>query len=309
MTGTREIKVLRGESLSRHSTIRIGGPAEYFFLPESCEELLGILSDVSSGCLPAPLRFFGKGSNILFSDEGLSGTVISTKRLTALEALPDGSFLAQAGVSMPYLSKVAAFSGRSGFSFMAGIPGTVGGGVAMNAGTPEGDFSRIVKEIRVVSPSGVIKSLSGADLEFSYRHSIFSGSLPKKEKSGSCAMLPEGGVILDVLLSGEPEDPAFLQEKSKESLSRRSERQPLDKPSLGSVFRNPESDYAGRLIELSGLKGSQKGGIRISPKHCNFFINEGSGTAGEFLDLMEEARQRVLVRTGIVLSPEVQTLF
>jgi UDP-N-acetylmuramate dehydrogenase len=297
MTNSGAITGLRRENLSRHSTIRIGGPAEYFFLPESFDDLSRILADVASGSLPSPLRFFGKGSNILFSDAGLSGTVVSTKRLTVLTVLPDGSFLAQAGVSMPYLSKVAAFSGRSGFSFMAGIPGTVGGGVAMNAGTPEGDFSRIVKKVRVVSPEGVITTLSGDDLDFSYRHSIFSGEAP------------ECGVILDVLLSGEASDPAVLQEKGKESLIRRNERQPLDRPSLGSVFRNPQSDHAGHLIEISGLKGVQKGGISISRQHCNFFVNEGYGTAAEFLDLMEEVRQRVKTLTGFLLVPEVQTLF
>jgi UDP-N-acetylmuramate dehydrogenase len=309
MTNAGETKALRGESLSRHSTIRIGGPAEFLFLPETLDELMEVLADVSSGCLPSPLRFFGRGSNILFADAGISGTLVSTKRMTALTVLPDGSFLAQAGVSMPYLSRVAASEGISGLSFMSGIPGTVGGGVAMNAGTPDGVFSRIVREVRVLSPSGNILSLKGMDLEFSYRHSIFSGSPPKTAKAETGMMLPDGGVILEVLLSGERADPFFLQEKGKESLLRRSERQPLDRPSLGSVFRNPQSDYAGRLIELSGLKGAKKGGILISPKHCNFFINEGDGTADQFLDLLEETRQRVKDLTGVALSPEVKTLF
>lgn len=308
MTNAGGTKALRGESLSRHSTIRIGGAAEYFFLPESDEELFEILADVSSGSLPSPLHFFGRGSNILFSDEGLSGTVISTKRMTRLKSLPDGSFLAQGGVSMPYLAKVAASRGRSGFSFMSGIPGTVGGGVVMNAGTPEGDFSRIVKEVRVISPMGHLSRLDGSVLEFSYRQSIFSASSSQKETSRAEPFLPAGSIILDVLLSGEEADPSVLQERGKESLSRRSELQPLDKPSLGSVFRNPKSDYAGRLIEISGLKGIKNGGICISPKHCNFFINEGSGTANQFLELMEEVRSRVQTLTGHILFPEIQTL-
>lgn len=271
MTNSGAIKGLRSEKLSSHSTIRIGGPAEYFFLPESFDDLTKILADVRSGILPSPLRFFGKGSNILFPDKGLSGTVVSTKRLTGLTVLPDGSFLAQAGVSMPYLSRVAASSGSSGFSFMAGIPGTVGGGVAMNAGTPEGDFSRIVKKVRVVSPEGVISTLSGDELAFSYRHSIFS------------AEGPECGVILDVLLSGEPSDPAVLQEKGKESLMRRNERQPLDRPSLGSVFRNPQSDHAGHLIEISGFKGVQKGGSASAKSTVIFLLMKDPERQRNFL--------------------------
>lgn len=309
MTHAGEIKTLKNERLSMHSTIRIGGPAEYFFLPETVEELMVILADVSSGSLPSPLRIFGKGSNILFADKGLSGTVISTKRLTAMTVLPDGSFLAQSGVSMPYLARVAATAGVSGFSFMSGIPGTVGGGVAMNAGTPDGDFSRIVREVRVLSPSGTITRLTGEDLQFSYRHSVFSGVHSKTMDTGSDSNLQGGAMILDVLLSGVPADPLLLQEAGRMALLRRSESQPLDQPSLGSVFRNPQPDFAGRLIEQSGLKGAKKGGIRISPKHCNFFINEGSGTAGEFLDLMSETRQRVQDLTGVVLFPEVLNFF
>ncbi len=285
------------EKLSRHSTIRIGGEADLLFLPSGEEELLRILEGVYAGRYPRPVTFFGKGSNILFSDRGLYGTSISTKKMSGLRVLPDGRLLAQAGVSMPYLSRMAALSGCGGFSFMAGIPGTVGGGVAMNAGTPDGDFKTIVEQVRVVTPSGTIETLQGPALDFGYRHSIFA--------PGPGAV---GLFILDVLLRGEPGDPVVLAQESKDSLARRNERQPLDKPSLGSVFRNPVPDHAGRLIEASGLRGIASGGIRVSPKHCNFFVNEGSGTASEFLDLLDVVRGRVHSDTGQNLVAEVEVL-
>lgn len=291
------------EPLSRHSAIRIGGPAQYLALPGSLPALLDVLEAVSCGKLPGPVRYIGNASNLLFPDGGMAGTLISLKRMSGFRILDGGVIEADAGAYLPRLAFHAARKGVAGFGFLSGIPGTVGGGVVMNAGTRSSEMADVLLEVRVVDRTGRIRTLSGSDLGFGYRSSLFQENRALMEDS------PYGGcVIVGATLSGISGDPDSLMEEWVNLRSERSRTQPLSLPSLGSVFRNPEGCFSGRLIEQSGWKGHLRGGIQISPLHANFFVNTGRGLARDFRELMGSVRESVYRGTGVLLEAEVELL-
>jgi UDP-N-acetylmuramate dehydrogenase len=278
--------------LSRFTSLRVGGPADVLATPESRADLARLLAICARHRLPHLV--LGAGFNTLALDAGVEGVVIQLGRLRSLEERPGGMLRAEAGVSHNQLLKLCIRQGFSGLEFGAGIPGTIGGWVAMNAGIPSREVQHVVREIEVMAPTGAgIRHLERRALRFVYR--------------GLRGLAP-GSVILSALFAVSFSTPALVKAEVDRLLARRAQTQPLDVPSCGSVFKNPPGDHAGRLIELVGLKGHRLGGAQISPLHANFIANLGGATAADVLALMHEAQVRVLAQTGRRLVPEVRVI-
>jgi len=278
--------------LSRHTSLRIGGPADALATPADRADLSRALAICARHRVPHLV--LGAGFNTLALDAGVEGVVIQLGRFRRLEERPGGTLRAEAGVSHNQLIKFCIRHGFSGLEFGAGIPGTVGGWVAMNAGIPSREVQHVVREVEVMAPSGSsIRHLERAALRFVYR--------------GLRGLAP-GSLILSALLAVSFSTPARVKAEVADLLARRSQTQPLDVPSCGSVFKNPPGDHAGRLIEAAGLKGHRIGGAQISPVHANFIANVGGASAADVLALMREAQARVLAQSGIKLVPEVKVI-
>ena len=276
-------------ALARFTTWRIGGPAELLARPIDREDLsLAIEWAFRQG---VPWRVLGNGSNLLVRDEGLRGLVIRTRKvLDGLEH--DGPRLvAGAGASFPAVARRAAALGLSGLEFGAGIPGTIGGAIVMNAGWHEFEIGNVVETVQVLEPDGAVRELDRAACEFGYRKSLFRG---------------RGGVVLGASLRLEPGDPSEIEARLEQFASSRKIHQPTELPSCGSVFLKPDGDFAGRLIEQAGLKGLRIGDVQVSPKHANFFVNLGQGTAADALALVERVEQEVAARFGVQLVREFE---
>jgi UDP-N-acetylmuramate dehydrogenase len=236
-----------------------------------------------------PSFVLGGGSNLLVRDGGIAGVVVHLKHLNRIEAAGPAAVTAEAGASYPKLSLFAAEKGLSGLEFAVGIPGTVGGAVAMNAGIPGEETASVLKEITLVGEAGRVARFPKEGIAFGYR----SAALPK-------------GIVVSASFALSPSPAAQIDEKMKRLLQRRRETQPLSFPNVGSVFKNPEGRFAGRLIEAAGLKGQRSGGAQISERHGNFIVNCGQATAKEVLGLIELIRQKVRAESGVVLEPEVK---
>ncbi len=292
----RELQQLLGERvrfdapMARFTSLRVGGPADAVAEPGSRAELLGLLRLCTAHRLPRTL--IGAGFNTLCLDGRLDGVVIQLGRLRRLEERPGRLVRAEAGVSHSQVTNFCVQRGLSGLEFAAGIPGTVGGWVAMNAGIPGRELGDAVREIEVASPTGTgIRHLAREVLHFRYR--ALRGLAP-------------GSVIVSALLAVELSTPEAVRAEVDRLLERRARTQPISVPSCGSVFKNPPGDFAGRLIESAGLKGRRIGGAEISPIHANFIANVGRATARDVVALMDEARAAVLRATGRHLEPEVR---
>jgi len=234
----------------------------------------------------------GRGFNTIVRDEGVDGVLIQLSALKRLEQRPDGCLRVEAGVSHASLTRFCRDHGLSGLEFGAGIPGSIGGWIAMNAGIPSRETKDAVREIEVMSPTGrQLRHLPRERLEFQYR--CLRGLAP-------------GSVILSALLAVEPSERSRVAAAIDELLERRAATQPLDVPSCGSVFKNPPGAHAGRLIEAAGLKGARHGGAQISTLHANFIVNTGGASASDVLALIGHARAAVRLRTGVLLEPEVR---
>lgn len=278
--------------MARHTSLRVGGPADALARPASRSQLARTLGVCRRHRLPHVV--LGAGFNTLVCDGGLDGVVLQLSRLRRLEERPDAGLRAEAGVSHSQLTRFCIERGLTGLEFGAGIPGTLGGWLAMNAGIPGREVEAAVREIEVMSPSGRrLRHLGREGLRFAYR--ALRGLAP-------------GSVILSVLLGVALSSPAEVRSEVERLLARRAETQPLSVPSCGSVFKNPPGDHAGRLIEASGLKGCRIGGAQISPLHANFIANLGGATATDVLALIEHARRTVREQTGIRLVPEVRII-
>ncbi|MBW1996595.1 MAG: UDP-N-acetylmuramate dehydrogenase [Deltaproteobacteria bacterium] len=242
-----------------------------------------------------PYLAVGKGSNILVTDEGFGGVVIVLEgKLSEVEGLEQGkdSLRAGGGLALGGLLSYCRDKGLGGLEFLAGIPGTVGGAIAMNAGAFGSEIGPLVREISVVVPGGETKTMRAPELKFSYRS----------------LSLPGGTVIAQALIGVRKDEPERIGSRISENLARRKKTQPVEYPSCGSVFKNPPGDFAGRLIEQAGLKGSRVGGAMISPKHANFIVNTGGATAKDFVQLMDLARREVRKRIGVELDPEIRII-
>jgi UDP-N-acetylmuramate dehydrogenase len=293
-----ELRELLGERvrfdapLARHTSLRVGGPADALAAPADRAELARLLALCARQRLAHLV--LGHGFNTLVLDGGVDGVVIQLARFRRIEARPEGLLFAEAGVSHRQLVNLCAERGLAGLEFGAGIPGTLGGWLAMNAGIPEREIGDAVRELEVMSPTGTsTRRLPRAELEFRYR---------------ALVGLAPGSLILAALLEVTAADPRVVRTEVARLLAKRAASQPLDVPSCGSVFKNPPGDYAGRLIEAAGLKGLRVGDAEISPVHANFIANRGRARAADVLALVEQARERVAREFGIELEPEVRIL-
>lgn len=276
--------------LSRHTSLRIGGPADAIVAPETRPELQRLLALCAFHGLPHLV--LGGGFNTLVLDSGVEGVVIQLQRFRALEERPGGAIRAEAGVSHATLTRFCVERGLAGLEFGAGIPGTIGGWTAMNAGVREREVRDATLEVEVMTPTGSwVRHLQKDSLRFVYR--ALRGLAPRS-------------VILSTLFAVALSTPERVKAEVDRHLSKRSSTQPLDVPSCGSVFKNPPGDFAGRLIEAAGLKGSRVGGAEISTVHANFIVNRGGATAADVLALIDRARAEVRARSGIALEPEVR---
>jgi len=279
----------REAPLAPHTTWRIGGPAELLASPADADDLLAALAWARSRGVA--WRVLGNGSNLLVRDEGVRGLVLRTRKALDRVRIAGERVEAGAGASFPAVANLVAARGLAGLEFAAGIPGTVGGAVVMNAGWHEHEIAATVVTVSYVDAEGNPAEVAAGDCAFGYRTSAFRG-------------IP--GVVLGCTLALRPDDPKAVRARLDEYAASRRAGQPTELPSCGSVFLKPPGDFAGRLIEQAGLKGTRIGGIEVSPKHANFFVNVGGGTAADALALIERAEEAVLERFGVRLTREVE---
>jgi UDP-N-acetylmuramate dehydrogenase len=276
------------EPMARHVSWRAGGPADRLFIPRDTEHLSSILKTLPPH---EAVLFVGLGSNLLVRDGGFRGTAILMHQARLAPELRHGMVYAQAGVASPKVARFAALNHLSGAEFMAGIPGTVGGALAMNAGCYGGETWDIVARAVTIDRAGLVHERERSEYEISYRHC----RSPKEEW------------FVGAYVSLGPGDGDASRARIKEFLARRIATQPLQLPNAGSVFRNPPGDHAARLIESCGIKGLQRGGARVSEKHANFIVNpEGAASAADIEGLILEVQKIVREKTGVLLVPEVR---
>lgn len=295
MMAVRILEKLRGqlrydEPLAKHTTWRVGGPARVFYVPSDVADLAVFLSQAAAD---EPLIWLGLGSNVLVRDGGVRGTVVATSgALRGLSRLSNGAVRAEAGVACAKAAKFCAQIGLCGAEFFAGIPGTVGGALAMNAGAFGGETWAVVAKVETIDRKGVVRTRAPQDFSVGYR----SVRGPSDEWFiAAHFQLPTG-------------DPARATIGIKDLLDRRNKSQPTGMATCGSVFRNPPGDFAGRLIEAAGLKGYCIGGACVTEKHANFIANTGRATASDIEQLIDHIIATVHAHSGVVLEPEVHIL-
>lgn len=286
----KNIELRFAEPMEKHTSFRIGGGAEIMAFPKDRVELAQILK--TSALLDCKTAILGAGTNVLAPDEGIKGLVICLKDcLDGMQQLDANRIRVMAGVTMSRAAVFAANLGLSGLEFAHGIPGTVGGGVYMNAGAYGGEICQVCERVEVMDRNGNIRYLPKEEMEFSYRHSVL-------EESGEIV------ISADFLLA--PGDPEQIRGKMKELIGKRSASQPLDLPSAGSAFKRPVGGYAAALIDQAGMKGYQVGGAAISTKHAGFAVNVGGATAADVKQLLQDVSDRVYENSGIRIEPEVR---
>jgi UDP-N-acetylmuramate dehydrogenase len=281
-------RLLRNEPMARHSSWRVGGFADRYYIPADLEDLRAFLAQEPPS---TPLLWLGLGSNLLVRDGGFRGTVVAVAgALRKLRHEPPEDVIADAGVPCAKAARFAAEHRLAGVEFLSGIPGTIGGALAMNAGAHGGEIWDHVQSATTLDRQGTLRERVRGELHVSYRH----------------VALPQGELFVRARLRLRPDAAGSGEERIRELLARRAETQPTGEFSCGSVFRNPPGDYAGRLIENCGLKGLRVGAARVSDKHANFFINEGGATAAQLEQLIGMVRERVRVMCNVDLEPEVR---
>ena len=292
---TRTIKeenILRDELLSKHTTFRIGGKADYFVKPASENEVAVLVKELNENNID--FYIMGNGSNILASDEGYRGVIVYIgENLSDIELLDESTIKAGAGAMLSKVARVALDNSLSGMEFASGIPGSVGGAVVMNAGAYRGEIKDIIVKVKVCDKSGRIFEIANEELDFSYRHS---------------AIQEEGYTVLGAIFTLKPGNKDEISRTVKEISAKRKEKQPLEYPSAGSTFKRPEGYYAGKLIMDAGLRGYRVGGAMVSEKHCGFVINADNATASDVKKLMEDVADKVEEQYGVRLEPEVKFL-
>ena len=280
------------EPMAKHTSFRIGGPVEVMAFPKNAEELSKILK--ASALLDCKPAILGAGTNILAPDEGLRGLVICLKDCLDFMEQTDATHIrVAAGVSMARCATYAANLSLSGLEFAHGIPGSVGGGVYMNAGAYGGEMKDVVLSTSSLRRNGMMRDRNRETLGFGYRTSAFQES---------------DEIIIGVKILLKPGHPYLIQETMQDLLKKRNEKQPVNMPSAGSFFKRPEGHFAGKLIEDAGLKGLQVGGARVSPLHAGFVVNEGGATATDILNLMKIVQETVKDKFDVNLEPEVRII-
>ena len=286
-----EDQVLLQEPMSRHTTFRIGGPADIFISIQQEKELQEILKLLRG--TGTDYFILGKGSNLLVSDAGYRGAVVQICR--GMNEIQAGgrTIRAKAGALLSAIAGAARDASLTGFEFAGGIPGTLGGAVVMNAGAYGGEMKDVLSEVTVLTPLGEKRILKADELELGYRTSIV------KEKDY---------IVLEAELSLQPGEKEKIMASMQELKNKRTEKQPLEYPSAGSTFKRPEGYFAGKLIQDAGLRGYRVGDAQVSEKHCGFVINRGNATAEQVTRLILDVRERVFSLYGVVLEPEVKFL-
>lgn len=282
-------RIHENEPLSRYTTFRIGGPADFLVDVNDRRELAQVLALAHDQHLPTYI--LGNGSNLLVSDDGVRGIVLILAGEFDRYAVSGTTVRAGGGYNLPKLATRVAKAGLGGLEFACAIPGTVGAGLMINAGAHGGDLSQVVTAATVIYPDGREATLCSQEIGFGYRTSRLEGTL---------------AIVVEVVMELHPADMSEMQEHMKHHLDRRRATQPLNLPNAGSIFKNPPGDYAGRLIEQAGLKGLTEGGAQVSEKHANFIVNLGNATAQDVLILMDRVRKAVQERFGVRLEPEVK---
>lgn len=282
--------LLINEPLANHTTMKIGGPAEYLVIPKTVNEIKEIINLANEHGVNVTV--IGRGSNLLVSDQGIEGVVIKISDCLDHIEVDGTKVIVGAGYSVIRLATQLSRKGLSGLEFASGIPGSVGGGVYMNAGAHQSDFSKITSRAHILFPDGTMEWLSNEELDFSYRTSV----LQHKRK----------GFVLEAelqLQEGSKEASTALMQKNKDY---RRETQPWNYPCAGSIFRNPLPEYAGNLIERADLKGYQMGGAKVSEMHGNFIVNAGNATSKDVLDLIAFIKKTILEKFNVQLETEVE---
>ena len=286
----RDDQILLDEPMSKHTTFRVGGPADAMFLPESPEQVVAAIEAARASGVP--YMVVGNGSNLLVRDGGIRGLVIALGEGMAAIARTGCTLTAWAGASLARVSAYAQASGLSGLEFASGIPGTLGGGCAMNAGAYGGQLSDCLVDAEVYL-DGAVRTLTRDEMQMGYRT-----TLP----------LREGGVVLSARFELTPDDPEQIAARMRELNARRREKQPLNHPSAGSTFKRPEGYFAGALIEQAGLKGRAVRGARVSEKHAGFIVKPGEASAADIIELIHIVQDEVKARFGVTLEPEVRII-
>ena len=284
-------RILEAELMSRHTTFRIGGPADFFLVPENADEIKKIIAVCKEKNVP--YFILGNGSNLLVSDRGYRGVVIQLDRNFGEVKVEGTEIHASAGALLSTIAVAARRASLTGFEFAGGIPGTLGGAVVMNAGAYGGEMKDVLRKVMVMDQSGKVFEIPAEELQMGYRTSIIKTA---------------GYIVLGAVLSlkeGNLEEIKMLTRKLSEQ---RTSKQPLEYPSAGSTFKRPEGYFAGKLIMDSGLRGYQVGGAQVSEKHCGFVINTGNATAKDVTTLMSDVQRIVMEKFGVKLEPEVKFL-
>lgn len=286
-----EDRVFTEEAMSQHTTFKIGGPADYFLMPDKGEDVGRVIKI----CKEKEIPYFilGNGSNLLVGDGGYRGAVIQIYRNMSSVTVEGNEITAQAGALLSAVAAAAKNASLTGFEFAGGIPGTIGGAVVMNAGAYGGEMKDVLTEVTVMNAEGDIFTLPTEELELGYRTSIIKTA---------------GYIVLEAKIRLKEGDPEVIRETMKDLTIRRTTKQPLEYPSAGSTFKRPKGYFAGKLIMDSGLAGYQVGGAQVSEKHCGFVINAGDATARDVRTLMDNVRDIVYKKYGVTLEPEVKFL-
>ena len=276
------------EPMSRHTTLRVGGNAKFLVEIDSAEQLSKLISFLED--VKEPYYIKGNGSNLLVGDKGYNGVIIELLSKFSDIKVSGNRITAGAGALMSRIAALALDNSLSGFEFASGIPGTIGGGVVMNAGAYDGELKDVVTQVKVMNPQGQIRTLSNHDMKFGYRTSAV--------KTGPFT-------VIEVTLELHKAIREDIEKKMNELNTRRRQKQPLEFPSAGSTFKRPEGYFAGKLIMDAGLRGFTIGGAAVSEKHCGFVINKHNATAEDVYEVILEVQERVKDKFGVILEPEV----
>ena len=286
-----EEDVVLGEEMKYHTTFRVGGPAHFFVTPKTEEQLQSVLKLCKE--TDTPWFILGRGSNLLVSDRGFDGVVIHMQKHWNHYHTEENRIFAQAGAMMSAVSQEALRNGLTGFEFASGIPGTIGGGLRMNAGAYGGEMKQVVLSAKVMDSNGTVLELSKDELELGYRTSTIGRN---------------GYIALSCVIELQPGDPDCIRSTMEEMNAKRRQKQPLEYGSAGSTFKRPEGYFAGKLIQDAGLKGFSIGDAQVSEKHAGFVINRGNAKAGDIMKLCKEVSRRVHEQFGVNLEMEVRRL-
>ncbi len=286
-----EENVHTDEPMSRHTTFRIGGNADYFVKPGNADEVAAVIAVCREYSIP--YFILGNGSNLLVSDDGYRGMIINIMDNMDSVTVDGRIITAQAGALLVRVSVMARDNALTGLEFASGIPGTIGGAVYMNAGAYGGEMKNVVKTVRAIDEYGRIYELDSEKMDFSYRHSIV-----EERKL----------IVLEVTLKLEHGSREAIDDRMKELAEARRSKQPLEYPSAGSTFKRPEGYFAGKLIMDAGLRGYSVGGAQVAEKHCGFVINKGGATASDVVELIRDVQHDVDDKFGVTLEPEVKML-